>query len=242
MGSEYQHKVLVVDDEKQIGKTICRLLKQIKIDPVFADSGESGLKKIKKANKPFSLIISDQKMDGMEGTTFLEYAKKITPNTIRFLITGYMEMETLIKAVNKGSIHKYIAKPWENDDLIKAIHSGIMLYELFLEEKKLVQLSKKQNTKLYDLSSELMEATKDHNKQIQELDHEIHKIDESIKDISSRDSISSNIVIKEIENNAKGVQNIDIKKLENIFSTTISELYSQFKDLSNRNGFEMPDK
>ena len=127
MDSEYQHKVLVVDDDEQIGKTICRILKTEHRKYAWTDSGEAALEKLKKARQPYSLIISDQRMGGMDGTTFLEQAKNISPNTIRFLLTGYMEMETLIKAVNKGAIQRYIAKPWDPDEFVEDIRSGISL-------------------------------------------------------------------------------------------------------------------
>ena len=152
MESEYQHKVLVVDDDEQVGKTIGLILQREKIEYVLADSGESALEEIKKTKKPFSLIIADQRLGGMEGTRFLEHTKELTPDSTRFLMTAYSETETLINAVNKGSVQRYIVKPCEAKDIAKAIKSGIKLYELFLDNKKLLILAKKQNAKLYDLN------------------------------------------------------------------------------------------
>ncbi len=241
MGSDYQHKVLVVDDEKQVGKTVCRILKKEGLEPVFADGGENAIRKIKKTNKPFSLIISDQKMDGMTGTEFLEQAKLLAPDTVRFLLTGYTEMDIIINAVNKGAVQRYITKPWDHNDFVKTIWSGIGLYEIVLEDKKLIRLAKKQNAKLYELNCELMETSKHHDKEIQELDQEIEKVKKSLEKLSSTPAVSSKTVLTEIENFIKTDTNIDTEKLELVFSNTISVLFDQFKDLSYRNGFEMPE-
>ena len=241
MDSDYQHKVLVVDDEEQIGKAIGRILKGKEIEHVFANSGESALEIIKKTKKPFSLIIADQRMPGMQGTEFLEHAKALIPDTIRFLMTGYSEMETIINAVNKGAIQRYISKPWEHDDLVKAINSGIKLYELFLENKKLLSLAKKQNAKLYELNCELMETTKSHNRAVHELDHDIEIIEKEIKDLSFQTPINPDTLFNEIENSVKNDDGIDCEKLETLFSDTIKELYDRFSEIAHRSGFEMPD-
>ncbi|MCD4721107.1 MAG: response regulator [Desulfobacula sp.] len=241
MESEYQHKVLVVDDDEQVGKALDRILQKEKIEYVFANSGESALEEIKKTKKSFSLIISDQDLDGMKGTLFLEHAKKLTPDTARFLMTAHSEMETIINAVNKGEIQKYIVKPWEHDDLVKDIKSGIKLYEFFLDNEKLLTLAKKQNAKLYDLNCELMETTKTHNKTIHELDHDIEIIEKEIKDLSSKTPVNLDTLIDEIENSVKNDQGISLEKIQTLFSDTINGLYDQFSEAAYRNGFEMPD-
>ncbi len=148
MESGYEHKVLIVDDEEQIGKVIGRFLETQKAEYIYVESGEKALKEIKRAKKPFSLIICDQRMQGMHGTDFLSYAKKISPDTIRFLMTAYSEMDTIINSVNHGEIQRYIAKPWKQDELTKYIREGLKQYEFFLENEKLVALAKKQNKKL----------------------------------------------------------------------------------------------
>ncbi|NOX34005.1 MAG: response regulator [Deltaproteobacteria bacterium] len=240
MEAFYLHKVLVVDDDEQVGKTIDRILKTEKIECIFTNSGESALKEIEKTKKPFSIIIADQRLDGMKGTRFLEHAKKLFPDTIRFLMTAYSEMETLIHAVNKGSIQKYIVKPWEHDDLVKAIRSGIKLYELFLDNEKLLNLAKKQNAKLYELSCKLVEATQTHNKKIQELECDIEIIEKEIKNFLSLPSANHDAITDEIETSVKQDNGIDSKKIQALFSHTVKALYDRFSELANQNGFEMP--
>jgi len=241
MDQEYKHKVLVLDDDKQVGKSIGRILEIENIEYIVTNSGESALEEIKKAETTFSLILADQRMKGMKGTMLLEHAKKLTPDTVRFLMTAYSEMDTIINAVNKGSIQRYITKPWDHESLIASIRSGIELYEFFLSNKKLLSLAKRQNAKLYELNCKLMETTKLHNKTIQELDLDIETIKNQIKKLSFLTPVDPDILLNKIEGYAKTDNSLDSKKLENIFSTAITEIYSRFKELSYRGGFEMPE-
>ncbi|MCK5099877.1 MAG: response regulator, partial [Desulfobacteraceae bacterium] len=153
MVEKFDHTVLVVDDEEQVGKSLGRFLKSIGVKYVYMESGKLGLERMQAASKPFSLIISDQRMPGMTGAEFLEKAKAISPDTIRFLLTGYSEMDAITEAVNKGSIHKYISKPWDNKDFAEKIKSGLNQFELAMENDRLFKLAKDQNSKLYQLNT-----------------------------------------------------------------------------------------
>jgi response regulator RpfG family c-di-GMP phosphodiesterase len=238
MTSAHFHKILVVDDEPQVGKAIGRLLAMEKLESVYAKSGESALEMLKSAPQPFSLIISDQKMPGMEGTQFLEQAKILHPETIRFLITGYSQMETIINAVNKGAVQRYISKPWDNDELVVAIRSGIKQYERFLENNALITLAKKQNAKLYELNCELMENAKTHNKERILIDTEIESIDVQLKEITSCQALNPSQIMEKLQAiTPLGGQGQ--KMLGDLYSQTIIALFDEFNDLALKNGFEI---
>ena len=142
MDRKIEHSVLVVDDEELVAKNIERLLGIIKVKFVYASNGKDGLAIIKKAKKPFSIIISDQRMPGMRGHEFLGKVKEISPDTLRFLTTGYSDMDAIINAVNKGAIHRYIAKPWNTKDFLETIKVGLKKYELVLENEHFLKLAK----------------------------------------------------------------------------------------------------
>ncbi|MBT7713904.1 MAG: response regulator [Deltaproteobacteria bacterium] len=88
-------------------------------------SGKDALEQLKNSEGAVSLIISDQRMPQMTGAQFFEEANKISPSAIRFLLTGYSDMEAVIDAVNKGEIHRYLTKPWNDDDLILQVRQGL---------------------------------------------------------------------------------------------------------------------
>lgn len=240
MNSDYQHTVLVVGNDEPANKLIHRFLEAKTIACTFADSEPSAREKINKAVKPFSLILSDQNLSGMKGTEFLDQVKIITPESIRFLMTSSSETKTIMNAVNKGSIQRYIVKPWEKKDFDKAITSGIQLYESFLDNQRLIALAKKQNTTLYNLTSELMATTKSHNKTIHALDDDIERCEKQIKILSSQKPTDTTVLLNEIENTLKDGSGMTPEKANTLFSKTIKGLYDQFTELARRKGFEMP--
>lgn len=145
---KYNHKIFVIDDEQGILKAVKRILRKLPCKLETTDSPSRGLEILKNEKPPFSLIISDQRMPEMKGSVFLEKAKAISPHAVRFLITGYTDMDALVDAINKGGIHRFIAKPWEDTDFIKIIIEGLKQYELVLENKRLMALVAKQNKQL----------------------------------------------------------------------------------------------
>ena len=176
----HAHRVLVVDDETPVCKAIGRVLDREGLSYTLCASGEEGIKAMKDAGQPFSLILSDQRMPGMAGTEFLAQAKALSPDTVRYLITGYSEMETIIQAVNQGSVQRFISKPWNNRELRQAIQEGIAQYEQHLDSEKLFILAKQQNTKLYDLNCQLVEETRHLDTQRNSLSKEISVLKEKL--------------------------------------------------------------
>ena len=133
MTLKYEHRLFLVDDDESITKALQRLFRKEGYEIYTALSGQEGLEVLKEAKEPFSLIISDQRMPGMTGAQFLEKAKKIFPNAKRILLTGYSDMDAIVDAINKGEIHRYLAKPWNDDDLLIQIRQ--ILEQMELEER-----------------------------------------------------------------------------------------------------------
>ncbi len=176
----YTHKVLIVDDDESVGKTIGIILGRHHINHTYINAGEKALELIEKEKTPFSLIISDQRMPGMSGIQFLEQARKTTPETIRFLITGFTQMDVIIDAVNKGSINKYISKFWNKNNFIEIIKCGLKLFERYLKNEELESKSKAQNKKLYDFNRKQMTAEKQHKEFVHKLDKKILSLKKQI--------------------------------------------------------------
>ncbi|MBF0411670.1 MAG: response regulator [Desulfamplus sp.] len=171
MNKDYM--VLIVDDEVQIGMVISNLLKKIPVASLYASNGKEALEIIKNSLKPFALIISDHRMPEMNGTEFFEKVTMIAPNSIRFMITGYANIHSMIDAVNRGEVHKYITKPWQNEDFLACVKEGLEQYELTMENIRLFNLAKEQNTKLVELNRMLSESAEKQARKLQELDARI---------------------------------------------------------------------
>ncbi|MFH1491671.1 MAG: response regulator, partial [Pseudomonadota bacterium] len=148
MGLKYRHTILLVDDEKSITNALQRLFRKERYGILTASNGREGLEAIRRFEKPISLIISDQRMPEMTGAEFLEKAREILPEAIRFLLTGYSDMDAVINAVNNGQIQKYITKPWNDGDLLLQVKQALEQYELVFENRRLTLLTGKQNKAL----------------------------------------------------------------------------------------------
>jgi len=81
-----------------------------------------------KANPEIRVILCDQRMPDKTGSQFFEEMKDTYPLPIRMLITGYADIESVIDAVNKGHIFRYIKKPWTDIDIKSAIEEGNLYY------------------------------------------------------------------------------------------------------------------
>ncbi len=236
MPLSFDHKVLIVDDEEMIGHALARLIKDTGAESVYMTSGTAALEAVKKADSPFSLILSDQQMPGMKGSELLEKVREISPDTIRFLITGYTDMDAVIDAVNKGAIHKYISKPWDNRILIETIKTGISLHEAIMENHRLFALAKEQTIKLYNLNLDLKKAAEAHEKTIVEKDEQIARLNDSLK--KGAENIDH---INEIETILRKNEMLDQQKLDVLYADIVAVVYGHFQDIAAMSGFEMPD-
>ncbi len=104
------------------------------------------------------VIISDQRMPGITGVRFLELAKKLHPNAVRIIVTGYSEEDLVVESVRKAQIFDYIKKPWEPDDLQASISRSIEFYKASQEGRRLTEELQKRNVELEKTARELESA------------------------------------------------------------------------------------
>ncbi len=129
-------RVLFVDDDVDILSAFQRNLRKHFLVKT-ADNAQTAIEIIKD-NPPFACIISDYRMPGMDGIEFLTLVKKLTPDTVRIIITGFADLETAIAAVNKGNIYRFMTKPVPTSDVINTLSEATELYRLITSEKQLL--------------------------------------------------------------------------------------------------------
>ena len=161
MDSQKQHTLLFVDDETSILKSLKRVFRKDGYTILTANSGKEALETLTEMDGTISLIVSDQKMPEMNGAQFLEKSIEIAPDAIRFLLTGYSDMDAAVAAINKGKIHRYLSKPWNDDDLRLHIRSALEQFELKRENIRLHQLTSQQNKELKQLNETLEQRVKE---------------------------------------------------------------------------------
>ena len=128
--AERRHAILAVDDESDILDSL-RWTFEEDYDVRVATSGFDALEILRR--EPVSVIVADQRMPEMTGAEFLAQAAEIAPKAMRIMLTGYTDMDALIAAVNAGQIYRYIAKPWEPEELRMEIQRAVERFEMAAE-------------------------------------------------------------------------------------------------------------
>jgi signal transduction histidine kinase len=151
-----RHTLLVVDDEVDVLESLrhqfhrgYRVLTSV--------SGKRAIE-ILQEEADVELILTDQRMPGMSGDQLLREAKRLKPDAIRMLFTGYADIHAVISAVNEGHIFRYILKPWDTDELEGIIRQGIEQYDLLSERRRLLSEVQAANAELLRANLELARA------------------------------------------------------------------------------------
>jgi putative two-component system response regulator len=121
------HTLLFVDDEDYILRSLDHLFSNRGYRLLLASSGSEALMFLN--SEQVDVIITDYRMPGMDGIEFLKRAKEVSPSSVRIMLTGFSDIDVTIAAINEGEIHKYITKPWSNEDLIKVIEGSLVQAE-----------------------------------------------------------------------------------------------------------------
>jgi CheY-like chemotaxis protein len=153
-----KHAILIVDDEVNVLKSVRRQIMSEPYDVHLATSGAEGLELLGKQD--VCLIISDMRMPEMDGVTFLRKAAEVNPHSIRMVLSGYAEVGSILEAVNKGHVWRYITKPWQPEDLKLAIKNGLDLWESEAERRRLTEDLKVKNAQLANVNAILEEKVK----------------------------------------------------------------------------------
>ena len=119
--------LLLVDDEAFILTALQRVLRGQGYRILKASSAEEGLELL--ALNEVQVIVSDQRMPGMNGTEFLCRVKEMYPDTIRIVLSGYTDLALVTEAINRGAIFRFLSKPWEDEQLRAQIHEAFVVHE-----------------------------------------------------------------------------------------------------------------
>lgn len=130
-------RILFVDDESNVLNAIKRqLTNKFCIDTATAP--QEALKAVSQ-NGLYAVVVSDLRMPVMDGIQFLSKVRDISPDTIRMMLTGNADMDTAIKAINEGSVFRFLTKPCTEDELINVLNNGLKQYRLVTAEKELLE-------------------------------------------------------------------------------------------------------
>lgn len=113
--NEETQTLLLLDDEENVLRALARVLRRDAYRILMATRAQDAFELL--AQNDVQVIISDQRMPEMNGTEFLSRVKKIYPNTIRIVLSGYTDLKSVTEAINEGAIYRFLTKPWDDDQL-----------------------------------------------------------------------------------------------------------------------------
>ncbi|MFZ6646042.1 EAL domain-containing protein [Undibacterium sp. TJN25] len=132
---ESSRTLLLVDDEENILRILARLLKPDGYCILLARTASRALEIL--AENEVAVILTDQRMPEMSGTEFLRLAKDIHPESVRMVLSGHADFDSIAEAINRGAIYKFMVKPWDDEMLIASVREAFRHHELLVENRRL---------------------------------------------------------------------------------------------------------
>jgi len=154
-----ERTLLLIDDEENIVAALARLLRRDGYKILKANGGREGLELL--AHNEVGVIISDQRMPGMTGVEFLSQVKELYPDTVRIVLSGHTELDSVTNAINRGAIYKFLTKPWEDDLLQANVKEAFHRYEMKMENIRLEREVQEANKQLRRVNRELAQRVEE---------------------------------------------------------------------------------
>lgn len=131
-----KERVLLVDDEDNLLSAVKRQLRG-QFDIHSAHSPHVAIQMLEK-DPSYSVIVSDMRMPGMNGIEFLQAAQKISPNSIRIMLTGNSDQNTASNAINESHVYKFLTKPCSTETIEKALTDAVFQFHISQVERELL--------------------------------------------------------------------------------------------------------
>jgi response regulator RpfG family c-di-GMP phosphodiesterase len=131
------NRILLVDDDQNLLDALVRTHRR-NHQLVAACGAAAGLEKLRN-NGPFAVVVSDQRMPGMDGVTFLRKVQELAPDTVRVMLTGNSDLETAVAAVNQGAVFRFLRKPCPEEVFAAGLNVALRQHQLQQAEKQLLE-------------------------------------------------------------------------------------------------------
>jgi DNA-binding NtrC family response regulator len=141
--------VLLVDDEANVRESLKRILRKEPYEVVTADSGITALDVL--ASRRIDVVVSDESMPYLPGSKFLGIVRQKYPSTVRIMLTGHASLESAIRAINEGEVFRFLTKPCNHAEMLRAIRDGLLTKNLVDESTRLLTTARQRRTALDDL-------------------------------------------------------------------------------------------
>ncbi len=150
-----RHTIMVVDDEADVVKSVKDLLR-LDYRVLGATTAVEAMRLLNQ--EEVHVVMTDQRMPEMTGVELLANIRGQYPHAVRLLFTGYADIHAVIDAINQGNVYRYIAKPWDPDELQSVIREACERYDLIVSHEELLQELQQTNKQLKDVNTQLTQA------------------------------------------------------------------------------------
>ncbi|WP_136523601.1 HD-GYP domain-containing protein [Geomonas ferrireducens] len=116
-------EILFVDDNKLILQASVDLFKSKGIDLLTAGNAEEALELFR--HHEIAVVVSDNQMPGMSGLDFLTELRHVSPDTVKVLISSYVDLATALAAINNSEVYRYLLKPWKEQEILDVVQEGL---------------------------------------------------------------------------------------------------------------------
>lgn len=157
--------ILLVDDEENVLNSLKRSLRRENYTILTATSGEEAMDIIR--SNDISVVMTDERMPEMNGVEVLDNIREWSPQTFRIILTGYADLKAAIGSINRGEVHRFITKPWEEEDLKLVINDGIQRYNLLMDNQRLHVVTMEQRNELKALNEQLEKKIRERTKELE---------------------------------------------------------------------------
>lgn len=131
-------RILCVDDDQWVLEGLTDVLGRA-FSVTSATSPLEALERLKRAPDAYAVIVSDMRMPGMPGSELLRMARITAPDAVRILLTGDADLPAAVRAVNDGQVFRFLIKPCDSQELMRACAAALGQHRLQTSERVLVQ-------------------------------------------------------------------------------------------------------
>jgi len=148
-----EHRVLIVDDEEIVLVALRENVRQLGYTVSTAPDAVQGLVLLQQHQ--FAVVITDHQMPQLTGLEFLAQVKMVQPDASRVLITAVLNLTTVIDAINRAEVFRFMIKPWQREGLVETLRAAVERYQAAVHKHRLIAESLSTNDRLVDRVKEL---------------------------------------------------------------------------------------
>jgi two-component system probable response regulator PhcQ len=156
------HRILLVDDESGVLAALVRLLR---LSPLIV-RGTSSKARVDAFTSPHDalahaadhacdIVVSDYRMPDMDGVAFLKRMRELQPDCARIILSGYADLDALVGAINEARIERFVAKPWNDLELVATLGQALEIRSLRMENEALADLKRCERAEMSPVELEL---------------------------------------------------------------------------------------